>query len=395
MITNYSLYFHIPFCRKRCAYCDFNTYAGQEDLIPVYADALCREMTQIAQTAPRRLPIHTIFFGGGTPSLLSQTVWEQIFSHIHQNFDVLPGAEISLEANPGTLTPTNLTGLYQVGFNRISLGMQSAHPDELRMLERLHDPIDVIHAVEWARKAGFDNLSLDLMYGLPEQTLERWRANLEFALHLKPEHISCYNLTIETGTPFDRWRNRGLFNDPDPDLSADMYELSMDLLANLGYAQYEISNWSRGGIYSCRHNLQYWYNLPYLGIGAGAHGFAAGTRTANVPLIRTYIDHTLHSATLPFPQTTATLLATPINRHTEMQETMMVGLRLTDAGVSAVEFETRFGEPLEKVFGKQIRQLQQQALLEIHPQNPDRIRLTRRGRLLGNRVFMEFVGEDE
>lgn len=392
-MMNYSLYLHIPFCRKRCAYCDFNTYAGQEDLIPAYSEALCREMAQIHESAPERLTLHTIFFGGGTPSLLPQPVWEQLFTHIHRYFNVLPDAEISLEANPGTVSPASLRGLRQVGFNRISLGMQSAHPDELRLLGRIHNPLDVIHAVEWARTAGFENLSLDLMFGLPDQTLDRWRANLEFALRLNPEHLSCYNLTIEDDTPFKRWCSRGLFNEPEPDLSADMYELTMDRLSSSGYTQYEISNWAKGLTHACRHNLQYWYNLPYLGVGAGASGYAAGMRIVNVPRIQTYIERTTHPAHLPFPQTSAALEVTPIDRRAEMQETLMVGLRLTETGVSAAGFQSRFGEPLQKVFGSQISKLIGQGLLEVVPQDPDRLRLTRRGRLLGNRVFIEFVGE--
>lgn len=397
----YSIYLHIPFCAHRCAYCDFNTYAGQEDLISTYVVALRNEIRAVADSAPEKIEVQTTFFGGGTPSLLSGPQFERILKTIRQRFDVAHDAEISLEANPGTLTAKTLRELHAVGFNRISLGMQSAHPEELRQLERIHDYFDVVNAVEWARAAGFENLNLDLIFGLPEQTLERWQASLQLALSLHPEHLSLYALTLEHGTPFGRWAQRGLLPLPDPDVAADMYEWAQETLETKGYEHYEISNWAQPGR-QCRHNLQYWRNLPYLGFGAGAHGFAGQVRYSNVLRIKTYIDRLRSSASrFAFPLSPSTVNHQGITPKVEMQETMITGLRLTREGVSGSAFQKRFGCELDSVFGKEIEELVELGLLERIdeerlplgkvPTQGFRLRLTKRGHLLGNQVFIRFV----
>ena len=401
----YSLYFHIPFCTHRCAYCDFNTYAGQERLIPAYVEALCNEIHRVAASTPGRLPVHTIFFGGGTPSLLPPEQFEKILNTIRENFAVSdPSMELSLEANPGTVSLESLRGLRRAGFNRISFGVQSFHPVELRQLERIHDPFDVLNAVRWARQAGFENFNLDLIYGLPEQALVSWQANVKQAVELAPQHLSLYALTIEPGTPYGRWAGHGLLPLPDPDLAADMYEWASEYLDGQGYEQYEISNWARPG-FACRHNLQYWRNLPYLGFGAGAHGCANGLRVSDVLHIKSYLAR-LSDPGLPslaFPLSPATVTQTRLTPFVEMQETLMLGLRLTQEGVSADAFRQRFGQDLMAVFGKEITELVGLGLLErvtpasslshIAEEKPGEIaRLTRRGRLLGNQVFMRFVG---
>lgn len=389
-MTPYSLYFHIPFCVHRCAYCNFNTYAGQESQIPAYVDALCDEIRCLASSAPERLTAHTIFFGGGTPSLLSTDQFESVLNVVQKSFVITPDAEISLEANPGTLTLEQLHGLRSLGFNRISLGVQSAHPEELRQLERIHDYYDVVDAVAWARLAGFENLNLDLIFGLPEQTLDRWQATVKLILGLHPEHLSLYALTVEHGTPFGRWAQHGLLSVPDPDAAADMYEWAGETLEVAGFEQYEISNWAKPDR-QCHHNLQYWRNQPYLGFGAGAHGCASKLRISNTLRIKTYIER-FHSGRLPsnfpFPLSPATVNQTSTSMRDEMQETMMTGLRLTNEGISAEDFATRFGIPMWDVFGKEIEELVELGLLEwAEPV----LRLTKRGRLLGNQVFMRFV----
>jgi oxygen-independent coproporphyrinogen-3 oxidase len=387
----YSLYFHIPFCVHRCAYCDFNTYSGQESLIPAYVEALCREIEIVARSAPERLSAHTIFFGGGTPSLLSAAQFESILKVTRDSFDLTPEAEISLEANPRTVTLDSLRDLRGLGFNRISLGVQSVHTEELRQLERIHDTFDVIEAVTWARQAGFENLNLDLIFGLPEQSLERWQATVQFILSLRPEHLSLYALTVEHGTPFGRWAKHGLLPMPDPDAAADMYEWGGEALEAAGFEQYEISNWAKPGR-QCRHNLQYWRGRPYLGFGAGAHGCSSGLRISNVLRIKTYIERIQtgnpYSKT-PFPLSPATVNQTKITRWVEMQETMLTGLRLTREGVSAEDFADRFGVQMRDIFGREIDELTGLSLLEWA--GPV-LRLTKRGRLLGNQVFMRFVG---
>jgi oxygen-independent coproporphyrinogen III oxidase len=388
----YSLYFHVPFCRQRCYYCDFNTFAGMERWIPAYTSALCIEIEKVASQASDHIPVHTLFFGGGTPSLLGIEQYQAIFRMVHQHFKVLPESEISLEANPGTVSLKYLKALRDLGFNRLSLGMQSANPEELRLMGRIHDTAEVIQAVKWARQAGFNNLNLDLIFGLPSQTMSNWQNSIELALGLNPEHLSMYALTIEEGTPFFFWSQRGMIASPDDDLAADMYEWAGDRLEGAGYSQYEISNWARVGkdatLLACRHNLQYWRSLPYLGFGPGAHGFAQGIRTANVGPIPAYIDQANKKPAGRFPIGPAVSEARPIDLMTEMQETMMVGLRLVQEGVSMNQFVQRFNQPLETVFGEPINRLTGQGLLE---QVDGCLRLTKHGRLLGNRVFMEFV----
>ena len=422
MTPLYSLYLHIPFCRHRCAYCDFNTYAGQEESIPTYVEALCREIEFTRENAPEKLTLHTLFFGGGTPSLLNPRQFEAVLKTISDHFDLLD-LETTIEANPGTVSLSDLRDLRSLGINRISFGVQSVHPFELRMLERAHSYFDVINAVTWARKAGFDNLNLDLIYGLPHQTLDDWSASLELTLGLAPEHFSLYALTMEHGTPFGRWSARGLMPIPDPDLAADMYEWAGETLEAAGYQQYEISNWARTEnetvhpssfilppSYACRHNLQYWRGLPYLAAGAGAHGYVNGYRYSNVLRIKTYIERLLHpssSSFHTFPLTPATVNHHRQTLQDDMGEFMMTGLRLTREGVSPQTFRERFGQEMDDVFGSEIEDLIKLGLLEWLdspllqgdgvgevPRGGmrERVRLTRRGRLLGNQVFMRFVG---
>jgi len=390
---NYSLYFHIPFCVHRCAYCDFNTYTGQEDSIPAYVDALCKEIEFVGSRA-EDVEAHTIFFGGGTPSLLSPDQFESIFHSIREHFDLTENAEITIEANPGTVSLEQLQKLRALGINRLSFGVQSANAEELRMLERAHDFFDVIDAVHWARAAGFDNLNLDLIYGLPEQTVQTWQTTVKRILDLHPEHISAYALTLEHGTPFGRWSSRGLLPMPDPDLAAEMYEWGSNAFESAGYFQYEISNWAKPER-ECVHNLQYWRGLPYLGLGAGAHGYANGYRYSNVLRIKTYIDRltSLDSqfSNLQFPLSPATVNHHRQTLRDDMSEYMMTGLRLTHEGIAASTFHQRFGSVLKDVYQNEIEELIRFGLLEWHGETLDILRLTSRGRLLGNQVFMRFL----
>ncbi len=266
-----SLYLHIPFCQVRCAYCDFNTYAGLDDLMPAYADALVREIRAVG-AAGARPAVHTIFFGGGTPSLLPLEHYAAIFAALGERFDLTAGCEITLEANPGTVDAAYLAGLRGLGVNRLSFGVQSANAAELKLLDRLHTFDDVVAAVGMARAAGFDDtaygLNLDLIFALPHQTLALWQASVARALALRPEHLSLYALSLENGTPLRAWVYKGLLPMPDPDLAAEMYNYAADTLAAQGYEQYEISNWARAeiarpaGYFACRHNLQYWRTWP-------------------------------------------------------------------------------------------------------------------------------------
>ncbi|MFZ5910548.1 MAG: radical SAM family heme chaperone HemW [Chloroflexota bacterium] len=399
-----SIYLHVPFCVHRCAYCDFNTYAGQQASLPAYVDALLREIGFVGVgDGDERKDVHTIFFGGGTPSLLSPPQLASVIDALRAAFALSPDLEVTLEANPGTTSPDYLHRLRAIGINRLSYGVQSAEPGELRLLERAHDFFDVIASVKWARQAGFDNLNLDLIYGLPEQTLADWQTSLRRALDLHPEHLSLYALTLEHGTPFGRWAARGLLPTPDPDLAAEMYEWAGEYLQAHGYVQYEISNWARmNSGFMCRHNLQYWRGLSYLGLGAGAHGYANGYRYANALRIKTYIER-LSADQFPMPNYQFPLTSAVVNHHRQtpqddMSEFMLNGLRLTREGVSPETFHARFGRDLRAVFGREIEELLRLGLLEwaeIQTSEVSRtsevLRLTVRGRLLGNQVFLRFV----
>jgi oxygen-independent coproporphyrinogen-3 oxidase len=395
-----SLYIHIPFCTHRCGYCDFNTYAGIEALIPTYVQAVCHEIIMVSSYIADPLPIGTLYFGGGTPSLLPIQSFEVILTNISNHFQMMESIEISLEANPGTVSIEFLKRIHSLGVNRISLGMQSANQDELALLDRKHSYKDVVNAVEWTRAAGIRNVNLDLIFGLPFQSLEAWMENLETALSLNPEHLSLYALTIEDDTPIHRKMKAGIFPEPDQDVVADMYESASERLTDAGYIQYEISNWTRkdldGVSYRCKHNLQYWRNLPYLGLGAGAHGSINHKRTSNVLGPDEYINR-MNCGTIQsrhndnFPWTPASCQIIPIDVDTEIGETMMLGLRLVTEGVSDKVFKQRFGIGLQERFGIQLTRLMSIGLLEWGGEENEILRLTKRGRLLGNQVFKEFI----
>ena len=345
------------------------------------------------------MPAHTVFFGGGTPSLLPDTYIRQIIDEIGEHFVLLDDAEITLEANPGTLTPGYLRRIRRYGINRLSLGMQSVRPVELKQLERQHDMLDVIQSVKWARDAGFDNLNIDLIFGLPDQTLENWQDSLVQAANLNPEHLAIYSLILEDGTPMKRWVDRGLINMPDEDIAADIYEWTSDYLAGIGYVHYEISNWARydgdRNLMCCRHNLQYWRMKPYLGFGSGAHGFIDGVHTSNIAspfdYVNAFSDQLAGNDHANYSVTPATAGIETVTRRTEMGEVMLMGLRLVEEGVSLQEFMNRFGVSIWDMYRREIESLQKRGLVEVVEDQGERIRLTADGRLLGNLVFVEFV----
>jgi oxygen-independent coproporphyrinogen III oxidase len=385
-LNNFSLYLHIPFCGTRCTYCAFNTYTNAEALITPYTTAMCRELTWLAGRTYR--PLHTIYFGGGTPSLLPPEEVARILDTCRQGFQATADAEITLEANPGSIDHDYLCRLRDAGVNRLSIGMQSAHTQELRLFARQHGVDAVATTVDAARRAGFDNLSLDLIYGVPHQTLDMWRESVAAALALNPDHLSMYALGLEDGTPMARWVDRGWLPPPDDDLAADMYELADQMACSAGLAQYEISNWAKPGC-ACRHNLQYWRNEPYLGVGAGAHGYAAGIRYEVIRPIQRYIDLAMHQdAPLPFPLTATVERYERIDVPDAMAEHMMTGLRLIDEGVNVRDFHRRFGLTVHDIYGGTLNWLTRYGLLQ---QDGDLLRLTARARLLSNQVFWRFM----
>ena len=396
-----ALYVHIPFCTAKCTYCDFNSYAGQQSLMAPYAEAVAREAALWApHLAGRR--VETVFFGGGTPSLLPLPEMGTIVAALRRRFDIAPDAEVTLEANPGTVDAAHLRGLREAGFNRISFGVQSFHDAELRQLERVHDAREVEDAYRWARAAGFANVNLDLIYGLQGQTLAGWRANLEAALVLGPEHLSLYALTLEEGTPLTRDVARGRAAGPDPDLQADMFEWSRDRLARAGYRHYEVSNWALPGR-ECRHNLVYWRNGDWLGLGAGAHSHLFGERFAAAASPSRYIallEEAVGAGLAPahgpgaqgegkprpysMPQLT---FHEPFDRAREMSETVILALRLRE-GLDLREFEARFGVGFEAVFGAPLQETLDLGLTELVE---GRLRLRDAAVLLGDEAFLRFL----
>lgn len=384
------VYVHIPFCRAKCVYCDFCSFAGAEALQAPYVAALLAEL-RAAAPRWRAVPFDTAFLGGGTPTILPADSLVAIVAACRRRLALPADAEITVEANPGTVDLAGLRALRAGGANRLSLGVQSLDGAELALLGRIHSAEEAAAAVELARRAGFRNISLDLMYGLPRQTLGVWRRTLEGALALGPEHLSLYALTVEEGTPLAAAIARGALPPPDDDAAADMYEVAERTLAAAGYAHYEISNWARRSPddpaesdgpprLACRHNLKYWHNARYLGLGLAAASYDGLARYRNIEDPREYIRRLAAGES---PEADREEVDPP----TRIGETMMLGLRLT-AGVGREEFRARYGRGLEEVYGPVIARLVDDGLLESDARG---IRLTSRGRLLGNRVFAEFL----
>ena len=388
-----SLYLHIPFCTAKCGYCDFNSYEGLDHLVPDYTPALVREL-ELWAPAARSHRVETVFLGGGTPSLTSLDDMETIVRGLRDQYDVAPDTEWTLEANPTELTQEHLEGLRALGINRLSIGVQSLHDDELELLDRQHSAERAIEGVHAARAAGFDNVNMDLIFGLIDQPLERWQGTLERAIALAPEHLSCYALTVEPGTLLYYQVQKGMLPEPDPDVVAEQYEWTRDRLARAGYEQYEISNWARPG-HACRHNLVYWRAEPYIGVGAGAHSFFAGQRLANVDSPQRYVElvNASHEERAATGGGTLQQIAggeTPDDA-TLRADALILGLRLLE-GVSRLEYADRFGEPPEAAFGEAIERHFRTGLLE---DRDGRLRLTPRGLLLANEVFVDLLPDTE
>jgi oxygen-independent coproporphyrinogen-3 oxidase len=364
------LYIHIPFCRRKCRYCSFTSFAGREAEIPAYVSALKKEIDKCAGGES----VGSIYFGGGTPSLLTAGQAGEILATVRFCFSVSPAAEISIEANPGTIDEACLKAVRMLGVNRLSLGVQSLNDDELKLLGRIHSAAQAQEAFCLARQSGFDNVNLDLIYGLPGQSLEDWRNTLEKALALAPEHLSLYALSLEPGTPLWQAIEDKSLPAIDPDLAADQYELAEDLLEASGYHHYEISNWARPGR-ECRHNLAYWLNRPYLGFGVAAHSSRDGRRYANTASLDDYLAALSHGA-LP-----EKALDEAISPGLRLAETVILGLRL-DSGIPAADISDRHRQT--------VGEMTDLGLMEYSDGN---IRLTRRGRLLSNEVFWRFLPE--
>lgn len=376
MMSGISVYFHLPFCLQRCHYCSFYSTTGRESQIPAYIDAIVKE---VQLTYRPSSTIETVYFGGGTPSLVASSEIEKMMSAISEYYAVSKNAEITLESNPGTSGKEYLGLLYRTGVNRLSIGIQSLDDAELRLLGRHHSASGALRSITDARSAGFQNISLDFMYGLPYRTLDRWNRMLDVIVGLGVEHLSLYGLTVEDGTSLGSAVRTGKVPAPDPDMAAAEYELAVKKLAASGYRQYEISNWARPGFES-RHNLAYWQRKECLGLGAAAHSFIDSTRLANPDDMDDYIT-SLNQGRLPNQSIEI------IDQNLALSETLFLGLRLCD-GVSLDDIGLRFGIDLQHRFACEIAELTALQLLKVEGRY---LKLTDSGRLLSNEVFIRFL----
>ena len=341
--SSLGLYLHTPFCRSKCPYCDFfSIVTASPEMIADYPALLIQEL-QVAKSEWSG-PLTSIFFGGGTPSLLPVQGIKELLDHARATFGFAAGVEISLEANPGTITPDYLAALRCAGVNRLSLGIQALSDAELARLGRIHSHQESLAAIASARSAGFDNLSLDLIYSRPQQDLEQLRKEIEQLVQLQPQHLSCYGLTVEAGTPFAQWQEEGALTLPTEDASAAAYRCVHKELSKAGFSHYEISNFARPG-FECRHNLGYWRRRPYLGLGAGAHSLHPrgwGERLGVPPDLDLYRQHLAAGIT-----TTESIEV--CDQQLAMAETLYLGLR-TSEGVSDASFSRQFDRSIAAVF---------------------------------------------
>jgi len=319
------LYIHIPYCIRKCLYCDFLSLPFDEQAVRRYVESLCRELEIKKNTADT---LRTIFIGGGTPTLLPKDCFKQLFSCIRGNFHLSPEIEISVEANPGTVNASKIESLLSLGINRLSLGIQSLHDKELKTLGRIHTADEALEALKLIKSSGLENFSVDLMYGIPGQTIETWKETLSKTVDLSPSHISSYELTPEEGTPLWRLIKDNALRMPEEGLVLDMYDHAIDFLQSRDYEQYEISNFALAG-HRCLHNLNYWNRGEYLGAGAGAHSFIQGIRSQNTGDIKTYID-SLSNDIVPETETGK------ISAEEALKEFIFLGLRKTE-GISLEE----------------------------------------------------------
>ncbi|MBU5481043.1 radical SAM family heme chaperone HemW [Blautia sp. MSJ-19] len=374
--TPLELYIHVPFCVQKCQYCDFLSGPSDRETRDRYIEALLAEI-QAVQGA-EAYEIVSVFIGGGTPSVLEAEAIASVMEAVRDRFVFSAEAEITIEANPGTVDPKKLRGYRSAGINRLSLGLQSTDPAELRMLGRIHTYEEFLQSYRQAREAGFDNINIDMMFAIPGQTGEAWRAHLSQVAELKPEHISAYSLIIEEGTPFAE-RELDL---PDEDTEYQMYEDTAAVLAEYGYHQYEISNYAREG-YACRHNIGYWKRTEYLGLGLGASSLYRGERFSNTRDMQEYLGFSADAERIRKE-------VMKLSRNDQIEEFMYLGLRMTE-GISEKQFEQNFGEQLENIYGPVLQKYKEIGFLE---KSGDHWRFTRKGIHVSNHILAEFLLEE-
>jgi oxygen-independent coproporphyrinogen-3 oxidase len=373
------VYLHIPFCKSRCSYCDFATDVYRDSgAVQRFVAAIVSEISQFRnpEMSVVATPIDTIYFGGGTPSLLTPDQAGRILAAVRNRFDVAPTAEVTVEMNPATVTPETLAEFRRLGINRASFGVQTFNERDLKLLARGHDADDARNTFQMLRDAGFENISFDLIAGLPEQTLEDWSRNLDEAVSMEPEHLSLYLLEIHQGTPLAEQLRSGRRQLPDETLAADMYEMMIDRLAAAGYEQYEISNFAKPGLESS-HNTKYWRLDPVYGFGVSAHSFDGTERYANERDTAKYVEQIEEFAG-------AEVFRETINAASEF---IFLGLRLMQ-GIRLDEYKERFGRSLTEQYSGELERLTEAELVVL---SSDRLKLTSKGMLFSNTVFAEFV----
>jgi len=367
------LYIHIPFCKSKCLYCDFCSFSGKEGLMLNYTKALAKEIGSIGDCT-----IKTIFIGGGTPTYLSLDAWGILGTSL-KNLSITQDAEFTVEANPGTFSKDLLGFLKGMGVNRLSMGLQAVQDSHLKNLGRIHNWEEFLKGYKIAREMGFDNINVDLMFGLPKQTLIEWKESLEAVADLEPEHISCYSLIIEEGTEFFRRYEEGRLELPEEDTEREMYRYTLDFLKSRGYGQYEISNFSKPGR-ECRHNLIYWNLEEYIGCGAAAHSYTDGMRYSNCTVIENYVEY-MAGAENGCRQIHVN------TKKDDMEEFMFMGLRKIK-GISIRKFQERFGAGIFDVYGDVIEKYLKNGLMSMEKGN---LMLTARGIELSNSIMCEFI----
>lgn len=376
---NLGVYMHIPFCLKKCLYCDFPSQAGGRALYPAYATALCKEISARGGLLPKGARVDTVYIGGGTPTALPSDLLENIIQALQDSFNVTDEAEFTIEANPKTAIQEMLIRLRRAGVNRISFGAQSFADDLLRKLGRMHSADQIREAVSGAREAGFGNISLDLMYGLPGETLQNVKDDVQSAVSLGVEHISAYGLIVEAGTPLAAMRESGALMLPDEASEEAMYDHIADALPQNGYRRYEISSYAKDSFES-RHNMKYWQDAPYIGLGAAAHSYLGAERSYNAVGAKDYIDRV--NAGLSPIERTVTLSETEM-----MEEFCFLSLR-TREGISIARFNEKFNSEFFSVYGHIIDSLKKKNLIVCDEKF---IALTQLGMKYGNQAFMEFL----
>jgi oxygen-independent coproporphyrinogen-3 oxidase len=376
------IYIHIPFCRSRCSYCDFATGTYEGALAERYVRALSSELARASlPTSAHEAEVDTIYFGGGTPSLLAPEQVARILDAAHSRFRVRADAEVTMEMNPGTVTPDALREFRRLGVNRASFGAQTFDDRDLKRLGRVHTAEDVRRTFADLRDAGFDNISFDLIAGLPEQTLAAWSLNLDEALRLRPEHLSLYLLEVHEATPLADQIRRGMWRAPDPDLAAEMYEMLVRRTRAEGFEQYEISNFTLPGRES-RHNMKYWTGAPFYGFGCSAHSFdGEALRWSNERDARRYVELIEEGANVVVERN-------ELDARAASSEALFLGLRLLERGVDLEAHRARFGADVRADYGEDLRRFGEAGLIEL---DGDVLRLTPHGALLSNEVFAAFV----